>query len=297
MTVSSEAMSETERLIRIIDLEKRDLKGATVIDGFPSVGLVSTIAANYIINTLQLEQIALVESSQFPSVSVIREGEPLNPVRIYAGEQACQDDECNQIVVLISEFSPKPQLINALAKEVLDWMQEKRCDLLISPEGLSLQTVDNKLSMEEDPEEIADINPPTTLNGEMKLPDVDSDAFRTFGVASTPRARQYIEKYNIVPFNNGTVAGVSGVFLTEGSKRNFDVLALLAEAHQEFPDAKAAARVIEIINKVLLQIPLDPAPLYKQAETLEAQIKAMRSMAQHQKQTGKKLAAHPSMFG
>ncbi len=290
-------MSDPERPIRIVDLEKRDLKGATVIDGFPSVGLVSTIAANYIINTLQLEQIALVESSQFPSVSVIREGEPLNPVRIYAGEQVCQDDKCNQIVVLISEFSPKPQLINALAKEVLDWMQEKRCDLLISPEGLSLQTVDNKLSLEEDPEDIADLTPPTELDGKIELPDLDSDTFRTFGVASTPRARQYIDKYDIVPFNNGTVAGVSGVFLTEGTKRNYDVLALLAEAHQEFPDAKAAARIIDIINLVLLQIPLDPAPLYKQAETLEAQIKAMRSMAQHQKQPGKKPAPHPSMFG
>lgn len=293
-------MSDSETQIRIVDLEKRDLKGATVIDGFPSVGLVSTIAANYIINTLQLEQIALVESDQFPSVSVIREGEPLNPVRIYAGEQVCQDDKCNQIVVLISEFSPKPQTINALCKEVLDWMQEKRCDLLISPEGLSLQTVDNQLTMVEDSDEMDEmdeIRPTTELDGPIDLPDIDSDSFRTFGVASTPRARQYIEKYNIVPFNNGTVAGVTGVFLTEGAKRNFDVLALLAEAHQEFPDAKAAARVIDIINMVLLQIPLDPAPLYKQAETLEAQIKAMRSMAQLQKQAGKKPAPYPSMFG
>jgi len=290
-------MNDSEQLIRIVDLEKRDLKGAIVIDGFPSVGLVSTIAANYIINTLQLEQIALVESSQFPSVSVIREGEPLNPVRIYAGEQVSRENESNQVVVLISEFSPKPQLINALAREVLDWMQEKRCDLLISPEGLSLQTIEDDSALDAGPEAISNMAA-EQLEGQVELDHHnESDSFRTFGVASTPRARRYIEKYGIVPFNNGTVAGVSGVFLTEGHKRNFDVLALLAEAHQEFPDAKAAARIIDVINLLLLQVQLDPAPLYKQAEALEAQIKTMRAMAQRQKSQPKKLAPHPSMFG
>lgn len=284
-------MPDSDQLISIVELEKRDLKGATVIDGFPSVGLVSTIAANYIINTLHLEQIALVESPRFPSVSVIREGEPLNPVRIYAGEQVCLEGECNQVVVLISEFSPNPQLIYPLVRQVLDWMQEKRCDLLISPEGLSYQNGSGQAPQlpASGVEGAKGENGPASESGEANS--------RTFSVASTPRARRYIDKYDLISFNNGTVAGVSGVFLTEGHKRNFDVLALLAEAHQEYPDAKAAARIIEVINRLLLQISLDPAPLYKQAEALEAQIKAMRTMAQNQEQKAARLTAPPSMFG
>ena len=35
--------------VKIIDFEDVDLQGATVIAGFPSIGLVSTIAANYLI--------------------------------------------------------------------------------------------------------------------------------------------------------------------------------------------------------------------------------------------------------
>ena len=44
-------ISNMEEIV-VIELKRVDLRGATVIDGFPSVGLVSSIAANYIINEL-----------------------------------------------------------------------------------------------------------------------------------------------------------------------------------------------------------------------------------------------------
>ncbi|HEC95172.1 MAG TPA: proteasome assembly chaperone family protein, partial [Thermoplasmatales archaeon] len=36
--------------VELIEFEKVDLKGGTVIAGFPSIGLVSTVAANYLID-------------------------------------------------------------------------------------------------------------------------------------------------------------------------------------------------------------------------------------------------------
>ena len=71
--------------IQIYELRRMDLRGATVIDGFPSVGLVSSIVANYLINALNLVQIGIMDSVQFPTVSLVRDGEPMNPVRIYGG--------------------------------------------------------------------------------------------------------------------------------------------------------------------------------------------------------------------
>ena len=38
--------------IKIHEISKQNLKGAVLIDGFPSVGLVGTIVANFLINTL-----------------------------------------------------------------------------------------------------------------------------------------------------------------------------------------------------------------------------------------------------
>jgi len=55
--------------LSITELKRMNLKDATVIDGFPSVGLVSSIVANYIVNSLELEQIGiLLAQNRFISV-------------------------------------------------------------------------------------------------------------------------------------------------------------------------------------------------------------------------------------
>ena len=94
--------------IRIYEFKRIDLKGATIIDGFPSVGLVSSIAANYLIKVLNMEQVGIMDSESFPTVSLIRDARPLSPVRIYAGEKGRRGD---QIVAFISEFQPPAPLI------------------------------------------------------------------------------------------------------------------------------------------------------------------------------------------
>src|SRR2546421_10000268 len=97
--------------IQIYELKRMDLRGATVIDGFPSVGLVSSIVANYLINALNLVQIGIMDSVQFPTVSLVRDGEPMNPVRIYGGPQ---QEGRGPIVGFISQFPPPPDPIQAV---------------------------------------------------------------------------------------------------------------------------------------------------------------------------------------
>ena len=89
--------------INVFEIKRMDVKGAIVIDGFPSVGLVSSIVANYLVNVLKLEQIGVVDSVFFPTVSLIRDSEPYNPVRIYAGRKN-DDGKGDQVVVLTMWF-------------------------------------------------------------------------------------------------------------------------------------------------------------------------------------------------
>jgi len=42
-----------------------NLKGATIINGFPTAGLSSAITANYLIGALKLDQIAALDSLDF----------------------------------------------------------------------------------------------------------------------------------------------------------------------------------------------------------------------------------------
>ena len=249
--------------IQIYELKRMDLRGATVIDGFPSVGLVSSIVANYLINALNLTQIGIMDSIYFPTVALVRDGQPMNPVRIYAGPK--QDDR-DQIVVFISEFQPPPNLIKAIASTVLDWAQDARCNLLVCPEGLIVD------GQEE---------------GERQV--------EVYGIGSTEKAMDLIRRNNITAFEEGVITGVAGVLLNEGRKRDFDVITLLSEAHPDYPDARAAARAIEVIDKLLLHTELDARPLYEEAERIEMQLKSIH----HQTEAAKKPTGpvRPSMYG
>lgn len=258
--------------IKIHEWEKLDLRGATVIDGFPSVGAVSTIIASYIIDTCGLRQIGILDSEFFPPVAIIKNSEPLSPVRIYAGKkfteadiaearygdekeirklilkEISKDEYGEQLVVFISEFKPHPRLVRPIAESIIRWSLDKRCDLLISPEGLVFEGANVK--------------------------DVELEIL---GVASTKRTKELLRKENIKHLKNGAISGVTGVLLNLGRMRGFDVVSLGAYANPDYPDARAAARIIEAINKLLLRIDVDPEPLYKKAEQIENQIKLVHT--------------------
>ena len=126
--------------ITIRSIAKHNLKDAVLIDGFPGVGLVGTIVANFLINTLKLEQIGVIDSYKFPAISVIKDGEPHNPMRLYSGEQVCNDGTCNQVVVCVSEFTPPSDITKDLVNSLVDWAENNGCTKIISSEGFNSGT-------------------------------------------------------------------------------------------------------------------------------------------------------------
>jgi uncharacterized protein len=264
--------------VRIYELKRVDVEGAIVIDGFPSVGLVSSIVANYLIDTLQMEQIGIVESPAFPTVSLVRNGIPQHPVRIYAGHPP--DDRAgrvaDKIVAFVSEFHPAPHIIHTLATVIMDWVQEQRCGFVVSPEGLVVEKAAGE---------------PHKGGKAPKLSDV-----KVYGVASTRRARELYIEPNTLPFTEGVITGIAGVLLNEGRRRGVDVLTFLAEASADYPDARAAAKVIESINRILLRTPLDAVPLYAEAERIEQQLLAIQRHATEKAHLDRPSVASPPMY-
>lgn len=248
--------------VEICNFEEMDLKGATVIAGFPSIGLVSTIAANYLIDALNLKQIGCIRSPQFPALSVVHTGEPLSPVRIYAGNQGGNQ----KIVVFVSEFKPKPNLINAISDVIMAWATEKGCKLLISPEGM---VVEGKSAGEEEEVE-------------------------AYAIGSTENARSILLSKNIPQFKNGIIAGVSGVLLNSGKQADFDVISILAEAHPNYPDAKAAAAAINVMA-LIMGVEINVTPLYEESERIEKQLQKFHKQAKPMVSATQ--APQPSMYG
>jgi len=235
--------------ITIRNIAKHNLKDAVLIDGFPGVGLVGTIVANFLINTLKLEQIGVIDSYKFPAISVIKDGEPHNPMRLYSGEQICNDGTCNQVAVCVSEFTPPAEITKDLVNSLMDWAENNGCTKIISAEGFSTG------------------------------PKADGEKNDVYGVASSSGARTWIKDAKVKPFTYGTVGGITGSLLNEGKVRKLNVLGLLAEVTEDAPDAMAAANVIKAIDELLLAIELDPEPLLKEAQNLEKEVKNVREQA------------------
>ncbi|GBL41755.1 hypothetical protein EMGBD3_11230 [Nitrosarchaeum sp.] len=72
--------------IRIKELRPINLEGGYLIDGFPSVGFTSAIATESMIQTSQFSLAGIIDSDSFPPISLIKEGKPNYPTRIFVND-------------------------------------------------------------------------------------------------------------------------------------------------------------------------------------------------------------------
>src|SRR5512137_2997159 len=234
--------------VEIVELKRMDLRDAVVIDGFPSVGLVSSIVANYLIALLKLEYIAVMDSDSFPTLSLIRNGEPLGPARVYARPELKEGEQ--QIVVFSTELQPSANLLKDIGTAIVDFAVAQKCKLIISAGGLIVEREEGEAVDEK---------------GEIAV----------YGVGSTDSAQQLLLKADAEPFVEGVISGTAGVLLNEGKRRGVDVVTLLAEARPDTADARAAALILAAIDQMVLHLNLNVEPLCKEAERLEAQLKVI----------------------
>jgi len=229
--------------IEVREFKKHDLRGGIVIDGFPNIGLVGAIFSSYLVAAKGLDQIACLDSEKFPPVSMIFDGKPKFPARIYAGTDP-------KIAVFVAEFTPPPALDRPLATRMLKWAREQEASMIITSVTLPF--------LEEE---------------EMKT---DSPVL---GVASTQRARDMLAKAGIKTFDIGMITGAPAVLLNEGRWNDFDVIALLVKAHPLVPDHRAAAKLIETMSRLIPNMKIDVGPLYEEATKIEDRLKSIRAQA------------------
>lgn len=233
-------MSELE--LRVYD-DKTDLSKSVAIIGFPSLGLVSSIAASYMSKELSLSLIAGITSDEFPPYTIIQNSRPMPQVRMYAG---CRKDkaeggleDCDDVVVVTSEFVPKDGLNYKVSKLLIDWFKEKGIKTVLVLDGIPMFGEDNYILL---------------------------------GAGSTESARSHMKEYGIESFEEGMVRGMTALLLMDGAENGLDVIAMLGSAKMDVPDPKGAAKIMEFLAKMLPELKIDTGPLFKEAEELEKRI-------------------------
>ncbi|UCD14001.1 MAG: proteasome assembly chaperone family protein [Thermoplasmatales archaeon] len=252
--------------ISVVEYKEVDLSSSMLVVAFPTVGLVSSIAGRFIIDSLKLDEIGTIVSRNFMPATVIHKSIPSPPVRIYAGDKVCgPDGSCEQITIIISEFMPPIDTINLLGDTILDWSDKKGCKTIVA------------------------------LEGTHAVGDEKKKKLQVYGVGSNPKMKKILKNYKIDETKEGMITGVTGVLLYQGVLMKRDVLCLLAEAHASFPDSRAAGNLLEKLDVLLPEIKIDPKPLYKEAEEIE---KNIRRYLEQSKPTAPSMSPVPySMYG
>ena len=221
-----------------------DISNAIVILGSPTVGLIGSIAGNYIANSLKLEQIGSIHSKYFVPSVLIRDSKPIPPVRIYyAGDGVCKNNKaCDHLVTIVSEFPIPLPAVQPLIDELFGWTDEGNISFFLALEGI-------------------------------KSLDKEEDQVDVYGVGSTSKMVKTLNDYGIEKIENGLIGGFTGALLLAEAERNKDMLCMLTEAHSAYPDSRAAGRLLEKVDDMLPGIHLDLDPLYEEAEKIEKSIR------------------------
>jgi uncharacterized protein len=229
--------------VEVREFKEVNLKGGTVVAAFPSVGLVSTITATYLISTLKVDQVTALDSADFPSLSMVYAKKPKFPARVYASLNP-------KLAIFICEMPLPMATHRPVALALLRWATDHGCRQVVPLEGLP-------------------VDPDVPATGETSV----------WGVGSTDRARKELETRGIPQLETGMIAGVTGVLLNEGRWLNADVIALLAEARFGMPDARAAVSLVRTLDQLLPDIQIELGPLQDQAKALEDHLRRLKDQA------------------
>lgn len=121
--------------IRIKELKPINIEGGYLIDGFPSTGFTSAIATESLIHTSQFELAGIIDSDSFPPVSIIKNGIPNYPTRIFVNNQL-------KVAIFSSYLTLHESLHKTIARNMLKWSREHKCSLIIS--SVAVKGTDNQ---------------------------------------------------------------------------------------------------------------------------------------------------------
>jgi uncharacterized protein len=198
-------------LINIQLIQNIDLKGSTLIEGFPGVGLVGPMAISYITEKLNLKYIGYIESNDFPPIVSIHESKPLPPVRIYYSEKY-------NLVSVFAEFVIPINLVHELSEKLFEFVNSKGVGKIISIGG---------------------------------IPGKDPQTDMAYVIASTPELLKEAEKAGLNPIIEGISTGVSALLLAKATTAKILDTNVLVPVDPSIIDPKYAELAIKNINKLL----------------------------------------------
>lgn len=120
-------------------VDKISVKNPIIIEGFPGIGLVGTIATQHLIEQMEMKQIGIVISQDyFPPVAVTLGGIVNAPVRLY-------EKVDKNLIAVISDIPIHPNASNAVGDALIDFAVSINAREIISIAGLMTMSDEHKV--------------------------------------------------------------------------------------------------------------------------------------------------------
>ena len=102
------------------------------MDGFPSIGFTEAIATESLIQTTQFDLAGILDSDGFPPVSLIKDGKPNYPTRIFVNENL-------KVAVFSSYLTIAEPMHRIVARTMLSWAKKHNISLIVSGVAIKSQ--------------------------------------------------------------------------------------------------------------------------------------------------------------
>lgn len=103
-----------------------------VITGFHSFGSVGTLAAQYLRDKLNAEEIGFLEVQDLPSTALLIKGEIVYPIRIFYAKE-------KNLIIFESELPLPQEVSKPIAEDIANFSQERRARAVVCLEGLAVK--------------------------------------------------------------------------------------------------------------------------------------------------------------
>lgn len=229
----------------IKEIRKVELKNPILVEGFPGLGMVGSIATQYLKRQLKAQKLAILYSPHFPyHVLVNKKG----GARLLRGEFYFWKNETGENDFIFLTGDSQAQTIEGqfeVANSILDFAEKKKVKTIITIGGY-------RNEVEDTPKVVTVSTNPALFEKALKAKAVSSDA-------GTP------------------IVGTAGLLLGLAKFRKIDAVCLLGETRGYLPDPRTAKSVIEILRG-MLNVKVDLKGLDKEIEQSKEILGRMREI-------------------
>lgn len=126
-----------EPFVQVI-AENVESKNPIIMGGFPGMGLIGNIVAQYFIDQMNMKPCGRVDSRLFPPIAILYNGLVKGPVRIYESVE-------KNLIIVFSDIPIDPIISREVGRAIVNWAKPLGPKELVTIAGLATNGVEHRI--------------------------------------------------------------------------------------------------------------------------------------------------------